>query len=310
LATLAVVSLTFSAGGQTKDTAKGKDTGKDTKTKEKIDPAKLKPDPEKVQLQKQKGEKHYKEIFEVDEAPFHESAHFLIYGKANRALTNLATDMEEAYSKYGCKALELEPNPGPWPGKLTVFLIHDAKRYPQAIRILQRRKVEEDEIGSYDLEAPVPHVAACPSKTAGEQSVEASACTQMGAWLVSYKAKIRLPDWLGEGFGRATMLRAWGSNILAADRRKAAAYVTKNNRTLTDVITGNNLTPQELPALRASVADYLAYSNRTDKFLPIVSGFQPTPKNTPGSFELGLQKANLNKDDLNKNWTNYAKQFK
>ena len=85
-----MLALTFGAGGQTKDTAK-KDTGKDTKTKEKIDPAKLKPDPDKVKLQKEKGEKHYKEIFEVEEAPSYESSHFLIYGKANRALINLAS---------------------------------------------------------------------------------------------------------------------------------------------------------------------------------------------------------------------------
>jgi hypothetical protein len=305
-----MLALTLGAGGQTKDTAKGKDTGKDTKAKEKIDPAKLKPDPVKVQFQKEKGEKHYKEIFEVEEAPFHESNHFLIYGKANRALLSLASDIEDAYAKYGCKALDLEPNPGPWPGKLTIFLIHDAKRYPQAVRILQRRKADEDEIGSYDMEGPVPHVTACPSKTLGEQSMEATACTQMGACLVSLKAKTRLPEWLAEGFGRATMLHAWGSNILAADRRKAAAFITRNNRNIGDVITGTGLNTQELPVLRASVADYLAYSNRTDKFLPIVSGFLTNGKNQPGDFNVGLQKANLKQEDLNKNWHNYAKQFK
>jgi hypothetical protein len=301
-----VLALTLpGAGGQTKDT--GKDTAK---PKDKIDPAKLKPDPAQVQVQKEKGEKHYKEIFEVEEALFYESSHFLLYGKANRALINVAGDFEEAYAKYACKVLELEPNPGPWPGKLTVFLIHDAKRYPQAIRILQRRKADEDEIGCYEMDGPTPHVVACPSKTVGEQSMEATACTQMGAWLVSSKARTRVPDWLAEGFGRATMLHAWGANVLAADRRKAAAFLKKNERPISDLISGTNLSGQELPVLRASLGDYLAYSNRTDKFLPIVSGFLTNGKNQPGSFDVGLQKANLKQDDLQKNWHNFAKTFK
>jgi hypothetical protein len=140
--------------------------------------------------------------------------------------------------------------------------------------------------------------------------MEATACTQMGAWLVSFKAKTRVPDWLAEGFGRATMLHAWGANVLASDRRKAAAFLNKNNRPISDLISGTNLSGQELPVLRASLADYLAYSNRTDKFLPIVSGFLTNGKNQPGSFDVGLQKANLKQDDLQKNWHNFAKSFK
>ena len=39
------------------------------------------------------------------------------------------------------------------------------------------------------------------------------------------------------------MLHAWGDKILATDRRMAAAFIAKNNRTLNDV-TGNNLKDQ------------------------------------------------------------------
>jgi hypothetical protein len=301
-----VLALASPIPGQTS----GKDTGKDTaKGKDKVDPGKLKPDQAKVDLEKEKGEKHYKEIFETEEAPpFHESVHFLIYGKGNRNLVTFGTDLEQAYAK-ACKVLELEPNPGPWPGKLTVFLIHDAKRYPQSIRILQRRKADDDEIGSYEMDPPTPHVTACPSKVAGEQSMESTACTQVGAWLISYKAKTRVPEWMGEGFGRATMLHVWGDKILAADRRKAAASINKDKRTLNDIIT-NNLKAEELPVLRASFMDYLAYSNRTGKFLPILTGFSAPPKNTQASFDAGLKNADISQENLDKNWQAYAKSFK
>jgi hypothetical protein len=282
----------------------GQDTGKG---KDKIDPSKLKPDPAKVQAQKERGEKLYKEIFETEEAPFYETSHFLIFGKSGRTLVSLGGDLEKAYgTEWACRALDLPPNPGPWPGKLTIFLIHDAKRYPQAIRILQRRRVDDDEIGMYEMDGSAPFVAACPGKNAGEQSMESTACTQMGAWLVSYKGRTRLPDWLAQGFGRATMLHVWGATTLAADRRKAAAFVTKNNRALGDV-TSDNLNAEEMPVLRASVVDYLAYSGRTSKFLPILSGFASDGKNDPGSFNVGLQKAGISEEDLNKNWLKFVK---
>src|SRR5205823_8220967 len=130
----------------------------------------------------------------------------------------------------------------------------------------QRRNADEDEAGSYELSAAKPHVVVCPSKSPGELGLDGTACTQVGAWLVSSKAKTRLPEWLAEGFGRATALYALGTKYLSADRRRAALFVEKNNRSLDD-ITKNNLKPEEIPALRASVADYLAYSGLTSKFL-------------------------------------------
>src|SRR5262245_58379385 len=65
-----------------KDSGKGKDkdTGK-PKDKEKVDPATLKPDAAVVKAQREKAEQYFKEVFEVDKVPHHESAHLLLFGQ-------------------------------------------------------------------------------------------------------------------------------------------------------------------------------------------------------------------------------------
>src|SRR5947208_15579098 len=124
-----------------KDKSTGKDTAKDTgKPKEKLDAA-------KVKAQRDKAELYYKEVFEVVTGPHYESAHLLLFGQAGRPLATVAADLERSYVK-ATKVLELAKDPGPWPGKLTIFLVADSQKYPRMVRVAQRRKADEDEVGS------------------------------------------------------------------------------------------------------------------------------------------------------------------
>jgi hypothetical protein len=301
---VAVALVIASADGQDK-------TGKDkTPGKDKIDPEKLKPDAAKVKFQTEKAEKYYAECYEVPKVPLHESAHFLVVGTLpGKSSALIAESLETAYVK-ACKALELDKDPGPWPGKLTIFLLHEAKEYSQLVRLAQRRKPDEDEHGSRSIDGTIPHIVACPHKAAGELGVPGTACTQMVALLMEYKLKgQQVPAWLGEGFGRATALHVFASGTLAAERRKAAAFITKNNRTASDVID-NNLKAEETPVLRFSLADYLAYSGKTGKFLPLLQGFGLDAKGNPGNLDAALKSANLTREELNNNWVKYAKSFK
>ncbi len=292
-------------GGKDKGTDKGtgKETPKDTK---KPDP---KPDPAKVKLQKDKAEQHYKDAYEVDSAPTFESAHFILCGQG-RNLSVIAGDLERAYTK-ACKVLELPKEPGPWPGKLTVFLLPDAKNYPKMIRVIERRKADDDEHGSIQTEGQLPHVCVCPSKVPGDLGVDAAACIYMCEVLLEARAKVKLPEWLSEGFGRATTLHILGSTALGNDRRAAAAILNnKNGAKSANDVFNNNLKAEENPYLRASLVDYMAYSGRTAKFIPFLEGFRDDEKGNPGSINSALANAKLMEQDLTKNWHNYAKAIK
>jgi hypothetical protein len=291
----------------TKDKSQAKDKDKDAK--QKVDPAKLKPDAATVQAQVEKVQAYYKEVFDVEKVPLIEKAHFLVVGgPSGTASPAIADELEQVYAK-ACKALKTEKDPGPWQGKLAVLIVHDAAKYPQTIRLAQRRRADEDEIGSHSTDATVPHVVVCATKTPGELGLGARACVQMASLLVDLKLKNKAPNWLAEGFGRATTLYILGTNALAADRRKASAYLTKKARTLND-ISGNDMPADELGVLRGSFVDYLAYSGRTAKFLPILEGLEDNGKGQPGNLDGALKLANTSREDLTKNWTSYAKSFK
>ena len=284
-----------------KDTAK-KDTAKDTgKPKEKLDPA-------KVKAQHEKAEQYYKEVFEVDTVPHYESAHFLLYGHGGRALPTVAADLERSYLK-ATKVLELPKDPGPWPGKLTIYLLPDSQKYPRMVRVAQRRKADEDEFGSIFDDSAFPHVLAATTKAPGNLGIDATASTYMSGYLLQLRAKTKLPDWLTEGFGRATTLYTLGTNYLSADRRKAAAYLTMNSRSIGEVASGN-LGADENPPLRASLLDYLAYSGRTSKFLPFIEGFRDDAKGNAGSLNTAFANAKTTDQELSKNWQAYAKALK
>jgi hypothetical protein len=298
---LATPNGTLSAGGQDK-----KDK-KDQK-KDKIDPAKLKPDPKTVEAQKKAAEEYWKEVFE-DKAPMAESAHFiLVGGKPGTDLPNLASILEQQYAK-ACKALQLDKEPAPWLGKLTLFLLPDAKKYPHMIRLLQRRKADEDEVASSGSDSMFPHVAACTGKAPGDLGALGNAGVQMSALVLSARAKVPLPVWLNEGFGRATVLHAGAGTALAADRRKASAILNKTARGVDEIFT-STLGPDEQPYLRTSFVDYFAYSGLTAKFIPFIEGFRPDEKGNPGTLETALKKANTTRDNLQTNWHKYAKAFK
>lgn len=311
---LALAHDPLSAGGGKDTKATGKDTkttGKDTKTtpKEKIDPAKLKPDANVVKAQKEKAEDYYKTVHEVETVPTYESAHFLLVGSvAGKTLSGIAENLERVYVK-ATKTLEIAKDPGPWTGKLTIFFLPDAKKYQQMIRVCQRRKAEEDELGSFKDEGPLPHVVATVNKAPGELGPDGAACVYMGAFLLQNRAKTKLPEWLGEGFGRATTLHIWGANVLAADRRRTSAILAKNSRSVND-LNGATLKADEVAFLRASFMDYLAYSGRTAKLIPMLEGFRDDEKGNPGNFNTALTNAKTTADELTKSWHNYAKAFK
>jgi len=283
--------------------AQDKSTGKDT-PKAKIGQDKGKPDPAKVKEQVAKAQQYYKDALEVETVPVHETAHFVVVGQyPKRPVELIGGELEQGYAK-ACKVLELQTDPGPWEGKMVVFVLADAKVYPKMVRLTQRRKADEDESASHSTSNTLPHVVVCPGKAPGDLGVGATASTHACAILIDLKAKTRVPDWMSEGFGRAATLQGGPPATLAAERRKASAFLAQNKRTVNDVMA-DNLKPEELIVLRASLLDYLAFSGRTSKFLPIIQGFPPD-----GNLDMAFKKAGLTREDLSSNWFSYARSFK
>jgi hypothetical protein len=177
------------------------------------------------------------------------------------------------------------------------------------IRVLERRKADEDEVGTFDNDEKFPFVAAAAGKLPGDLGVSGNAGIQLAALVLEVRSKVPLPGWLKEGFGRATVLHSGPAGPLAKERSKASVIVTKSSRTLDDILN-SALKPDEQPYLCFSFVDYLAYSGRTTKFLPFIDGFRPDAKGNPGNVDTALKNADTTRVELTTNWQKYAKSFK
>jgi hypothetical protein len=294
--------------GQSPPQAGAQDPKKDIK-----DPKKGDPDPKTVEAQKKTALDYWKDVFDAEKPNVAETAHFLMVGGKPgkdhaKELARIGGDLEQQYVK-ACTVLKMDKNPAPWKGKLTVFIVSEADKYPRMIRGLERRKADDDETGSSDGLGNFPYVVACAGKLPSDLGATGNAGAHMVALVMTFKVKTPLPEWLNEGFGRATVLHVWAGTALAGDRKKASAIVTKSNRTVDDIFNGN-LTPNEQSYLRGSIVDYLAYSGRTAKFLPFLEGFRADANGNPGTVQTALKNANITSADLTANWQKYVKTFK
>jgi hypothetical protein len=302
--TCIVVAIALLA--QTRQYAVAQDPKKDAKDPQKDDPK------TKLILEQKKNAEEYWKDLEGEKALVVETAHFLVLGKPGKdqakELAKTGGDLEQQYEK-AIAVLQMEKNPAPWSGKLTVFILPDADKYPRMIRLLERRKTADDETGSFDGLGDFPYVVCRAGQMPGDLGAAGNAGVQMAALLMTFKFKTPLPDWLNEGFGRATVLHAGPPAALAADRKKTSQLLTKTNRTVDDIFN-NNLNPNEQWYLRGSFIDYLAYSGKTAKFLPFLEGFRLDANGNPGNVQIGLKNANLTSADLSGFWQKHAKSFK
>jgi hypothetical protein len=264
----------------------------------------------RVQAQKKAATDYWKEIFETDKVPIGETPRFIMVGgKPGTDLVGVGYVLEQEYA-LACKLLQRDKEPTPWPGKLTVFLVPEAKQYPHSVRVLLRRKAEDDEVRASDMDPGFPFVVACAGRLPGDLGALANAAIEMTGVVLNYRARATPPLWLVEGFGRAVVIHSAAASSLAAERRKASASLTKTARNLGDVFGEGTLKPEEQPYLRFTVIDYLAFSGRTTKWQPFIDGLLYRRTGRGGSLELALKSAGTSQDELTKNWEKYVKAFK
>ena len=145
-----------------------------------------------------------------------------------------------------------------WPGKLTVYVLPERNTFTNFIRRVEKRRLESEELGSFQVDNDTPHIAGGPGKTKGDPSAEEQVAQQAAAAILQRKAgpKVPLPSWLLDGFGRATLYRTT-TGVASADRALVKKSVGMGKATK-DIWSGS-LTGPELLAMQASMAEYLTY---------------------------------------------------
>jgi hypothetical protein len=115
-----------------------------------------------------------------------------------------------------------------------------------------------------------------------------TAAVVAGAYLKARAGSAAVPEWLADGFGRVTALRAEG-----ATSRRYAAYKTGVRNALRGPVALPDLWGEsKLPGaelIANSVAEFLAYGPGAPKFIDVINGFRPAENGdiptAPQAFE-------------------------
>jgi hypothetical protein len=250
---------------------------------------------------------HWKKALGGDPPPSAETSNLFLYGTVpGRKLKEVGAGLEKQMAKARA-ALKLDK--ATWPGKLTVYLMPTRQQFVALVRGIERRNPEPEETGSLDLRRDEPHVIAGPPRSKLDPSIEDEAGQLIAGGLLSKKAGAVLPEWVTEGFGRATVLLAGPLPSLLAEHRKARLILESSKRRVHEVWEAD-LPAQEAGPLREALIEYLAYSGRFKRFDQFLGGFR-VEENRPNPTTLAaLKAANVDPNRLDTVWQNWVKKIR
>jgi hypothetical protein len=232
-----------------------------------------------------------------------ETDHLLIYAPNDweKRLKDVGAALEKEYEQAK-GALAFDAKSDPLPAKALVFLFDERERFAAYVRRVEKRRLESDEAAVFGADDEALRVAAGPPRSKQDLDTDGMAGEQLAALLLARKAGVKtpLPGWLTDGFGRATYYRAVGGPRTGADRAKAIEWA-KMMKSAKDIWTGA-VDADKAPALQGSLADYLAYGPKSDKFPAFVLGFKPEENVEKKTTEQAFEAAGLTADKVDKSW--------
>lgn len=266
--------------------------------------------PAVVLRQHEKAQANWKRLFTAETPDSSETAHFLLYGSVpGKTLAEVGVGLEKVHA-LALKALDME-NEETWPGKLAVYFLKDRGQFTAFVRILEKRRVEEDEFGSFEIDGDEPHAIAGIAENKVDLSLAGQAGEQLAAALLAKKTqKAKVPSWILASFGRATTIKAAGFKDSAAEHRRAYNLVATKKKTLAQAFSGSGLTNDEATVLRASFVEFMVYSGKTARFPAFLQGFRPSDEIPEPTIDNALTAANLTMDRLDQAWQTWVKTFK
>jgi hypothetical protein len=219
-----------------------------------------------------------------------ETVNFLVYGTSNDPrMKMLAATLEKQYST-ACKALQFDKDARPWNGKLAVYVFSDRSQFRSFIRQVEKRGPDEAEQSSQVITGEIPHIAVSSGQGKEALTADTLAGHEVAIALMTARGKgTKLPEWLTQGFARATAAQAAGTP--ASVRKRVARQLSsraKPGEAWNDMLS----IEQRLP-LATSVADYLFYGKGLARPADFLFGFRPNDEKPMKTVADALEAAKL-----------------
>jgi hypothetical protein len=191
------------------------------------------------------------------------------------------------------KGLQFEGKEEAWKGKLAVYYLPENRDFKSFIRNVVAEK--PDGI-YYSLRTDEPFLVdpVDLSNNATESDQFANTASIVAAAYIKSKASsAAVPDWLSEGFGRITAMRAEGMNskryTTYKTASKNAAIGTKGGKPAAIADLWSETKPANSDIIATSLTEYIAYGPGRENFIKLVYGFRPAENGTaptaPQAFE-------------------------
>ena len=237
----------------------------------------------------------------LDKPTVVETGNFIIVGSLSAEKAKALGEVLEKTTTLTRKTLKYDEKEASWKGKLTVYFVPDNAEY----KALMRRAFQQPPEGAFaDLRAEVPFIVD-PAEVPGKPT-DADLYTNTAARVSGEQLKAKgtgaqvIPDWLRDGFGRVTAMRAEGttSKRYTAYKSQAKAALTKGGQppTLADIWGDAKSANGEV--LATSFAEYLAYGPGASKFPKFLDGLKPSENVAAPTVTQGLDAAGWKEKDM------------
>jgi hypothetical protein len=275
----AAILTTIAVGSQSPAHAQEKDKDKDKKAKD-------------------AAVENLKKI-KIDKPTVVETDNFIIAGSIPGEKAKALGVVLEKTLTLTRKAAKFDEKEFAWKGKLTVYYFPDGDEF----KTFMRRVLQADpkEGAYFDFRAE-PALMVDPAELNGKPAkpTDADFYASVAARMAGEHLRAKgtgtqvVPEWLRDGFGRVTVMKATGSPRYAA-YKAAARNAVLNSKTgtppaIADVWSGEKSPSTEL--LANSLAEFLAYGPKAADFGKFLDGLKPsegvaTPTATNGFMALG-----------------------
>ncbi|MFM8271536.1 MAG: hypothetical protein ACKODX_04295 [Gemmata sp.] len=243
-----------------------------------------------------------------------ETDNYLIVGSLSEDKAKALGAALEKTTELTRKALKYDAKDFPWKGKLVVYFVPDDAEF----KALMRRAFQQPPEGVYaDIRVDPPVLVDpvnVPGKPTDADLYASTAARLSGEYL---KAKIlgreSVPEWLRNGFGRATAIRAEGTSSKRyqayRSQAKSAVLGAKGGKppAMSEIWGESKITNGDV--LAASFAEYLAYGPGAAKFSMFLDALKPGENNASPTTPQALDAAGWKDKDLMKlesDWRRYV----
>jgi len=232
---------------------------------------------------------------DLSKATLTETNNFFIVGLMPEEKTKALGVILEKIVPIARKGLQYESKEEVWKGKLAVYYLPEGRDFKNFLRTVAQ--VRPDGV-YYDVRSDTPFVVdpvEISGKVTEADQFASTAAIVAGAYLRARGTTANIPDWVSNGFGKATALRAEGLTSTRYKNFKTQAKLVANGgktgtpAAIADLWGETKSANAEI--LSASLVEYMAYGPGAANFLKLIYGFRPDENGNTPSVAQALEAA-------------------